>query len=482
MGRWQLYTAFFLSEFGPDLLNGPHFVLDLFRYYLSFRPPDDFTVIKGCLSSSDPVVFSVHALAEARFGRINADSVSTQQSFNKYGMALRGMSTKLEELKYNDSEFKALTEDEWQHFAFFCIVMACWELEMFPTSRKWEKHVHGLAAAIALRGTEHAYSENNLKLLAGSRLFIILQTLSSREPSFLSSPAWRENSPTRSGSASKIKAIQHGPVDLDATSEYKIHDSLDILVEEAASTVAVTAQYDRLLGGISGAHSKNDEELCQVLVYLHAEANAILNRVETQLANWDTAIHEIPLAVWLSSHQSMRADSASTDEFFWSTSSAGLPLVVDTVLSFPSMREHHILTLFWTTAMSLRLLLSDMLALMLTMALQENHQDLRGESEQHRAILMSYAQKVVQTIGYGALRENRSVSPFFLATAFQMAIVTLERECDALKANDGNEYAVYRCENMRNLAAHYIEWAMQNKIPIKVDMRLPRQLAPKPTA
>ena len=129
MDRWQLHTAFFLSEFGGDLLNGPHFIFDLFRYYLSIRPPDNSMAIKGCLSSSsDPVVFAVHALAEARFGRFNADLASTQQSFNKYGMALRGMSTKLEEFKYTESGLQALTEDDWQHLSFFCIVMACWEV------------------------------------------------------------------------------------------------------------------------------------------------------------------------------------------------------------------------------------------------------------------------------------------------------------------------------------------------------------------
>lgn len=93
-----------------------------------FTPPDNATAIKGRLSSSDPVVFAVHALAEARFGRFNADLVATQQSFNKYGMALRGMSTKLEEFKYTESGFQALTEDDWQHLSFFCIVMACWEV------------------------------------------------------------------------------------------------------------------------------------------------------------------------------------------------------------------------------------------------------------------------------------------------------------------------------------------------------------------
>ncbi|KAI1394363.1 uncharacterized protein F4822DRAFT_424842 [Hypoxylon trugodes] len=469
--RRQLHTVFFLSEFGADILNGPHFILDLFYRYLSTEPSLQY-LAASCRLSSEPAVFAAHALAGARFGRIHSDSVSTQESIRTYGAALRAMSAKLEELKYADSGFQVPTEDNWQHLAFFCIVMACWELEMFPTSRKWHEHIRGLAAAILLRGSEHAYSVNNERLVASSRLFVILQVLSSRQPSFLSSLVSEGCSRPPSSAALKVEVTRYGPEVPNTVLEHGIYDPLDILTTEAASTVAIIAQYDQLRASTSKVHSYDDGKFGRILISLRDKADAILNRVETQLMYLDMATYETPLIIWLSRHRNVGANSTRD---FWLTVSLDLQSVVDTVLSFPTMREHHIVTLFWTTAMSLRLLLSDMLTTMLTIPpLHDIYDQVLGEIEQHRIKLMGYAQKVIHTIGYGALKENRAVAPFFLATAFQMAIVTLERECETLRACGRDKDTISRCERMKDLAVLYVEWAAQNKIPIKMDMNVPR--------
>ncbi|KAI0847157.1 hypothetical protein F5Y00DRAFT_122026 [Daldinia vernicosa] len=463
--RRQLYIAFFLSEFGPAVLSGPHLIFDLFYYYASIPITQTYTDTIHYLSPSWPVVLAVHALAEARFGRANADLISTQQSVKIYGMALRSMSAKLTELHDADSGFRNLSEGDWQHLVFFCIVMACWELEMFPTSKMWQNHIRGLAAAIMSRGTEHAYSDNNLRLLAASRLFIILQTLSWRRPTFLSDSSRHGQAPIHSEFTLEIRAAQHELKYPIATLENNLQ-SLDHLIMDVSSTAAVASKYDQLLANMSGVAFYSDSDSGKTLINLYNEAETLLFRIEMQLACWDTAICETPLAVWLSNHQNASAG-------FWSTVGLDLRYVVDTVLSFRSMREYQIFTLQCTAAMFLRLLISDMLALTLTTGLHATFVNPYGNIERHRVKLMGYAQRILRTIGYGVLKESRLAAPFFLATAFQMATVITERECEILKAQNGDRGLIKRCEDMRCLAIYYMNWATRDKISIKMDVSPP---------
>lgn len=130
--RSYLSITFFLSEFATDVLGSPPYIVGLFRHYSSLLPSRASTKSQGSLLSSVPVVLAVDALAQGHFGRANADLMSVRQSLQKYGMALRSMSAELAENKIEDSDFRCLSEEDWQNMAFFCIVMTFWEVHCDP--------------------------------------------------------------------------------------------------------------------------------------------------------------------------------------------------------------------------------------------------------------------------------------------------------------------------------------------------------------
>ena len=128
LDRSHLHIAYFLASFGtrpgePSQALGS--LGHLFRHYL---PLVSSNTHDGSFSPITPVVFAVDALACSYFGAANVDPVSVRQSFHSYGMALQSMSVRLTQMKRVDSSFHALSEEEWQHFAFFCLVMAFCEV------------------------------------------------------------------------------------------------------------------------------------------------------------------------------------------------------------------------------------------------------------------------------------------------------------------------------------------------------------------
>lgn len=130
--RSHLHTAFFLASFGSRPFQAPAFIVDVFRHYFSLVSFNELDGPRNSSSSSTPVVFAVDALAQAHFGMANADAVSVRRSFHTYGMALHAMSVRLAELKRIDSEVYDISEEDWQHLAFFCLVMMFWEVCSIP--------------------------------------------------------------------------------------------------------------------------------------------------------------------------------------------------------------------------------------------------------------------------------------------------------------------------------------------------------------
>lgn len=126
--RSHLHTAFFLSSFGTRPFQALGSISHLFRHYLPLVPSNVSDGHKRSLSPSTPVVFAVDALAYSHFGTANSDPVSVRRSFRSYGMALQYMSAKLTEMKSEGSSLHNISEEDWQHFAFFCLVMAFCEV------------------------------------------------------------------------------------------------------------------------------------------------------------------------------------------------------------------------------------------------------------------------------------------------------------------------------------------------------------------
>lgn len=244
---------------------------------------------------------------------------------------------------------------------------------------------------------------------------------------------------------------------------------------EVNTIVSTMARFDQLLTKRSTVTGLDSEDSNQILIDLYDTAENILSRNEARLARWNTNICEISLSSWLSLYPDMATDPISGS--FWSSMNEGdVRSYFDTVLTFRTMMEYHSFTLYWTIIMSLRLLLSDMLTLMITTNVDGMPANSRHKVEDHRIQLMKHALNVLRTICYATHTESRAVAPFAFATAFQLTVAVLERECKSLQAAAGsNEDGIRRCESLKSLALRYLNWAMQNKIPVKIDLDSPRK-------
>jgi hypothetical protein len=247
---------------------------------------------------------------------------------------------------------------------------------------------------------------------------------------------------------------------------------LDSLVSTTTALAIIMAQYDHFLAIMSLSSLEYDVDVRLMLTNLYNEADNTLRRTEALLEMMGTAISQVLLSTWMLRCQEKNADTIFGHQL-WSIVGRDIQTLFDSVLSFQSMTAYHAIALHWTTAMSLHLLMSDMLALMISVEHHRMPPDPLGKIEEHRARLMIYTEKILQSIVYIEMGENRPITPFFLATAFQMAIVALGRECETLRLEGGDDAEMRRCENMKGLATRYMDWATQNRIPIKMNVNIP---------
>jgi hypothetical protein len=142
--RAHLHIAYFLAEFGTRPGQALGSLGHLFRYYLPLISSDGFhRQHKWTLPSpTTPAVFAVDALAHCLFGTANADSLSVRRSFDLYGLAIQSMSARMTEMKRAGSDFYHLSDEDWQHFAFFCLVMAFWEVCSPSSINPWPLGTH----------------------------------------------------------------------------------------------------------------------------------------------------------------------------------------------------------------------------------------------------------------------------------------------------------------------------------------------------
>lgn len=120
-----------MTEFATKFITTPHFMASLFRIYFSV---DSYATINAGASASlrTPAVLAVNALAQGHFGRAMGDAASVRQSFHIYGLALKSMTSSISALGFSSLTLDGVCEENWQHFAFFCVVMAFWEVCILP--------------------------------------------------------------------------------------------------------------------------------------------------------------------------------------------------------------------------------------------------------------------------------------------------------------------------------------------------------------
>lgn len=261
--------------------------------------------------------------------------------------------------------------------------------------------------------------------------------------------------------------------DLNSKTDFKPYTPTDSLIIEVTPIASIMDQYDQLRTKLTDPRGRRDDENHnRILMQLYNTAETILYRNEERLTLWNLNVRQISLSSWPSLHQDVAADPISGH--FWSLINGGdLQPYFETVLSFRTMMEYHAITLYWTIVISLRLLLSDILTLMVKTDAKEMPVNPRQTIGEHRIQLRKYALNVLQTICYATLKESRTVAPFFFATAFQLTVAILERECKSLQASGDNEDGIRRCKSLKSLAVGYLDWAIQNKIPVKMDLHSP---------
>lgn len=230
---------------------------------------------------------------------------------------------------------------------------------------------------------------------------------------------------------------------------------------DVTTVVSITSQFDQLFSQSSTATG---------LKTLYNQVEIILSQNEARLVRWKRIVSEIPLSLWLSLHQDMATDPISSG-FWTSMNEPDVRPCFEHVLTFRTMLEYHSIALYWTIIMSLRLLLSDMLIFMVRSGIDGMPDNSREVIEDHHIRLMKYAVNVLQTICYATHTENRVVGPFVFATAFQLTIAVLERERSSLQAEaESDQHKIRSCDGLKNLAVQYLDWAMQNKIPVEIDL------------
>jgi hypothetical protein len=138
--RSQLNVPYFVASFGTQPCQALGALRTLFQHYFPMVSSRVFHSQESSLLPTTPVVLAVDALAYGHFGTANTDPLSVRQSFQMYGRALQSMSAKVARMKRTGSGFQDLSDDDWQHFAFFCIVMAFWEVS-YPSSLAARHHI-----------------------------------------------------------------------------------------------------------------------------------------------------------------------------------------------------------------------------------------------------------------------------------------------------------------------------------------------------
>ncbi|CAG9985156.1 unnamed protein product [Clonostachys byssicola] len=465
--RTQLSTAFFMTEFATRFLTTPHFMASLFRTYFS-ADSDGITNASASASLSTPAVLAVNALAQGHFGRAMGDAVSVQQSFHKYGLALKSMSSSISALGVGDLTLDGVCEESWQHFAFFCVVMAFWELKMCPLSINWQSHIRALADAIALRGEDHLYSKTNKQLIAASRLMISLQILSSKQLGSLTPYKSRKWSTIRSAWLTEAKTTIYTSEDLIPSWGTEIYTFLDSLMDSLPTLASLISRYDQLTVQLLQTGRAGDSELSQALLKLYHEAETLLSQTELSAAVWQTNVYEFSITESQSNPNSDQ-EEAKDHSKFWRVFEQDLHSLFGTLLHFHSMHEYQAFTLYWTVVMSLHLQLRDMASMMMAISSQFIPTDPAKDIQRHRAQLVMYAENVLRAIAFAENVANRRLAPFFITTAFQMTTVVLEKECEILRGEHGNLEIIHRYEAMKALAWRYMKWGLQSKIPIKLD-------------
>ncbi|KAK5653083.1 hypothetical protein OQA88_9370 [Cercophora sp. LCS_1] len=449
------YVAFFLSQFTPAPPPEARVMLDRIRRslgrLLSFVQPPAPDV------HGDPLAHAAEALVMTHFGKLNLVPQLVHDSAVPYVRALKSLSAKLADIQR--SGIGCIEEEDVMQLMFACLFLTLWELAMDPQGTAWQKHARGLANIVQWRGPQGFQSPRNLQVITFIRTFILLESISSKQPTFLSQPEWQRFRNFRPQfppwcPAPPVKTTARDGA--SGTVETGPMHYLDFTLDHLIIVANLTAEFaDRMKkrndAADEGSRPSLDDE--PSLRRMQAEGLTVLERLETVLAHMMANIGG-PFAM----NESRDHASGTETGPFW-----GKPL------------EYNLASMCRTAAVTLRLLMCDVVK-------ERKQQRWRmgcgdadshdAELAQHRAALMAHVEAIVSLIPYSANGDIFGVAPVCFVPTFRAAGVVLEREAEALRAegvdNVGGEVA--RCARMDRLIQNHLDFVASRKIPVKIDI------------
>ncbi|KAK4446707.1 hypothetical protein QBC34DRAFT_450696 [Podospora aff. communis PSN243] len=430
-----IYASFFLSQF--DRSKQPPQTLVMIntcqRYFGLLLDPSPFG------DGSNPLPYAAEALVMNHFGKLNASPRLVQESISPYIKALRSMSSRLAQIQRVGID--SIEEEEIMQLVFACLYLAFWELATNPQGTVWQKHVRGLANILQWRGPQGFQLPRSLQVITLVRLFILLESVSSKHPTFLSGQQWQRFRnldpsliPWNNGSEPGVAV---GPIHY-----------LDFILDHLITISNLAAQFsDRLTKAPSMfLLQQMEEEGKAVLERLEPVLNSMMNKIGGNVAK----AHEDP-------------ETAAKGPFW------GRPL------------EYNLTSLCRTAAITLRLLLFDIIreqqqlinppGMLLIKPRCQGESDSNHSTKlrEHRTALTSHVEAIVNMIPYSSDGNIFGVAPLCFVPAFRIAKAVLSRERTALGA-EGRVDEVERCLLTEAAIQRHLDFVASKKIPIKVDI------------
>ncbi|KAH8884123.1 hypothetical protein GQ53DRAFT_846455 [Thozetella sp. PMI_491] len=445
----EIYVSFFMAQFARDLPQEGQF------FYQSCSRCFKLLLNKSA-SRTDPLepyvapmIVASEALVTGHFAKLNRSRGLLQESAHMYTTALTTLSVVLDEARLIG--ISSLREDDWLNLVVSCLMLTFWELAMNPDSTNWQNHVRGLASLIEGRGPAGMRTPAALQLAFSSRMLILLETISSKRPSFLAKKTWRD-----------FRAFCAQP-QLDSTLHPAIKRSeaelvtaiagprhiLDFAVDHLITTSTLIAAFDEI--------RRNGYQPNHPLVGLDKVDNIqrtgleILDRMETTLA----------------SVQRMSEAGSSRPPTQSGFAQDALSEKADNAVTKigPSSREflvYNLTSLCRTSVMSLRLLMLDVI-------------DIKGERDfgsayEHRAALISHVEDVLNSIPHSSQESVFGVAPVCFVPAFRVAATVLEKEAAIVSAGLDSEIDLDKYNRMAEALRGHLKFVASQKIPIKIDI------------
>lgn len=335
---------------------------------------------------------------------------------------------------------------------------------MNPTSTNWQHHVRALATTIE---TPWWQNIENLPFLSATRLFIvgyfyptciypnladvapkIFERLSTRQATFFAKRPWQ------------------------AALVYQDAENIHMAWETKFSSNAVSGPqecFDSILGDLTNIsylmgncdemqeHKRTGQFIRNEFPSLHGTIAATLRRIETVASYYETWCQVIPKNQW---NMVSSGDESDSKRCLSKTSVLGQEELFSSLYGFQNIEEYALLDLCWTAAIALRLLLC---------SIEARTPNQVNTINNHRKILMQSVERILSSINYGSLRQNKETTPFFFAASLNMAIGVLKSECEALHRDDAT-YGLQRCLEMKETAEKHLELVSRMKIAITLDV------------